>query len=272
MKRAIAFFLAFILIAGCLGQEQKEQYSIDSLAIESQAHVFSKQYKIFVKLGDGAFNSSNALSLYQNELKIAEYPLNSTEVPAGNQALFTWPATSVGNYEIKAVIEDANGTEVSNSKTLQVLVLPLGFYELGNWEANRPVETEVWCAQQFAFGHEVPVAEIGLHLRSMVSTREGKTVSVEIVNDTGGLPGGSEIASASIASTSVPSAAEWILFDFGGAEIPAGTYWLVLKRDDTVGNIAWTYSEGETGNAFCRDMADSGEWEQIDGSFAFQIK
>ena|GEM_PF-2442139 len=271
MKQIAAFFMIFLLLAGCSQNEPAEQYSIDSLAIESQNHIFSNEYKIFVKVDEGAFGTPNNIVLYKNANKLIEHPLEGAEVPQGGQLVFLWPATATGEYTIRVLIEDANGTQISNAKALEVAVEPLGFYHLESTESSRPVETGVWCAEQFRLEHEVPISIVELHLRSMVPTRAGKTVTAEIVSDEGNAPGETVLASASIDSTSVPSAAEWMTFTFEGEQLPAGTYWLLLKRDDTVGNIAWTYEKTGSGNAFCKDMAESGDWEFLEGNFAFKI-
>ena len=269
---AAAFFILFLFVAGCPQEDLSQQHSIDSLAIESKDHIFSNEYTIFVKIDEDAYGTPNNMVLYKNANKLIEYPLEDAEVPQGGQLVFLWPATATGEYTIRAAIEDANGTQLSNSKALEVAVNPLGFYNLESRDSSRPVETGVWCAQQFKLEHEVPISIVELHLRSMVPTRAGKTVTAEIVNDEGHLPGETVLASASIASTSVPSAAEWITFTFGGTKIPAGTYWLLLKRDDTVGNIAWTYEQTGSGSAFCRDLAETGNWEFLEGDLAFKIK
>jgi len=272
MKQAIAVLLLFICFAGCTQEATpQEQYSVDSLAIQSKDHVFSNSYKIFVKLSPDAFGTSNKLVLYKDQNKLIEQPLKSVEPTENNQIVFLWPANKVGNYAIEAVIEDANGTTISNSKTLDVTVDPLGHYELENIEASKPVETEVWCAQKITLGGDAAISQGELHLRSLVPTREGKTVLLRILDDGAGLPGNTTLASSSIASTSVPSAASWHSFNFEGAEIPEGTYWLVLSRDDTVGNIGWTYG-GEEGTAFCKDASINGTWEQIPGTFAYKIQ
>jgi len=272
MKQALAVLLLAILFAGCTQEAApQEQYSVDSLAIQSKDHVFSNSYKIFVKLGPEAFGTSNKLVLYKDQNKLIEQPLDSVEPTENNQIVFLWPANKVGSYALQAVIEDANGTKISNSKTLDVTVSPLGYYDLENIEASKPVETEVWCAQKIELGGDAAISQGEVHLRSLVPTREGKTVLLRIIDDAAGLPGNTTFASASIASTSVPSAAAWHSFNFEGAEIPEGTYWLVLSRDDTVGNIGWTYA-GSEGTAFCKDASINGTWEQVPGTFAYKIQ
>ena len=116
------------------------------------------------------------------------------------------------------------------------------------------------------------ISEVGLHLRSLVPTQQGKTVSLEIINQMNGIPGNETLASASMLSTEIPSKADWHSFSFE-KEIPAGNYWLLLKRDSSVGNIAWTYANGGNANgAYCRDLTASEEWFPIEGSFAFKIQ
>ena len=123
MKQALAVLLLAILFAGCTQEAApQEQYSVDSLAIQSKDHVFSNSYKIFVKLGPEAFGTSNKLVLYKDQNKLIEQPLDSVEPTENNQIVFLWPANKVGSYALQAVIEDANGTKISNSKTLDVTV------------------------------------------------------------------------------------------------------------------------------------------------------
>ncbi|MCP4648173.1 MAG: hypothetical protein GY852_10660 [bacterium] len=272
MRRLAALLIILLLIAGCPQEEERYEYSVDSLAIESRDHIFSENYKIFVKLSENSFTPGNSLVLYQGGARILDHPL-SEEAPEGRELVFGWTAASVGEHELRTVLLDVNGTEVSDAKALSVSVVPNGFYDIGADEPNHPVETGVWCAQEITLGTSVPVSEISLHLRSPVATRAGKTVSVELVNEADGLPGTEATAAASLPSTDVPARGDWVSFDFGRTEVPAGSYWLLLKRDDTMGIISWTYSdEEEADGAYCRDLTVSDEWFPINGRFAHKIQ
>ncbi len=268
MRQLAALLIIFILVAGCPQEEQRYEYSVDSLSIEGREHVFSHEYNIFVKVSENSFGQGNLLAIYQDGTKIGEQFL---EEPL-EEFIFPWSAVSIGEYQLKAVIESSNGTAVSDSKILGFTVHPLGFYEFENDEASHPVETGVWCAQEFTLDHSVTISEVDLHLRSPVPTAEGKTVSLELVRPDNGTPGNASLGSVSIPSTGMPSNSEWHLFVFN-KELSAGNYWLVLKRDDTAGIIAWTYANGNEANgAYCRDLTVSEEWFPIEGSFAFRIQ
>lgn len=268
MRRLAALFIVLILVAGCPQEEERYDYSVDFLSIEGREHVFSHEYNIFVKVSENSFGQGNLLAIYQDETKIAEQSLADPI----EEFIFSWSAVSVGEYQLKAVIESANGTAVSDSKALTVSVNSLGFYEFENNEASHPVETGVWCAQEFTLERSVKISEVDLHLRSPVSTTAGKTISLELVRPDNGTPGNASLGSVSIPSTDVPSNSEWQSFVFN-KELSAGNYWLVLKRDDTAGIIAWTHSNGENANgAYCRDLTVSEEWFPIEGNFAFRIQ
>ena len=273
MRKLAAFLLALLLFAGC-PQEKADAPQVKSLAIESQEHLFSKTYNIYAELSPDAFNSTNNFALYEGEKKVANQPLTQ-EAPPGNRVVVEWDAMNAGEHTLSALIEDENGTAVSDSKTLEIEAKPLGFYEFENEEKSYQVETAVWCAQEFTLENDVHISEIMAHLRSFVPTREGKTVSLEIRKVAGTSPMGAEeglVFSATLPSTSISSKQEWISFGSYG-EISAGTYFLVLKRDDTVGNIAWTYSNEGTGKkGICRDLTSGGGWSEVEGTFAFSIK
>lgn len=274
MNKLAAFLLMLLLFAGCPQEGNEAAPQVKSLAIESQEHIFSKTYKVFAELSPDAFNSTNSFVLYEGEKKIASQPL-AQEAPQGNQLSVEWSALDVGEHTLSALIEDENGTAISDSKTLEIEAIPLGFYEFQNQERSYPVETAVWCAQEFTLENEVPLSKIEAHLRSLVPTREGKTVSLEIRKTAGTNPMGAEeglVAAASLPAASIKSKAEWVSFGSYG-KIPAGTYFLVLKRDDTVGNIAWTYSnEGNGIKGICRDLNSGGGWNEVEGTFAFRIQ
>jgi hypothetical protein len=268
MRLLVALLLIFILVAGCPQEEERYEYSVDSLSIEGREHIFSGEYDVFVKVSENSFNPENTLVLYQGGTRFAEQSLETPQ----DEIVFSWPADTVGDHELRAAIVGINGTEVSDSKALTVSVKPLGFYDLESDGLNHPVETGVWCAQEFTLENSATISEVGLHLRSLVPTPQEKLVSLEILGKTNGVPGNETLASSSILSTKVPSKADWNSFSFE-KEIPAGTYWLVLKRDSSSGNIAWTYANGENANgAYCRDSAVSDEWFPIEGRFAFKVQ
>ena len=274
MKRLAALFIILILVAGCPQEEERFEYSIDSLSIEGREHIFSENYKIFVKLSENSFSSENTLILYQGSTKIAEYPL-SEEIPEGKQLIFGWTTIQLGEHELKAVLHGMNDTEVSDAKALTVSVMPLGFYEFESDALHHPVETGVWCAQQFTLENSVQVSEIQLHLRSLVPTPKNTLVSLELWESSGSMPGEGEegtVKTLSISSTNVQPQPGWHSFVLDD-EVPAGTYWILLKRDSSVGNIAWTYANGDTANgAYCKDLTVSEEWFPIEGSFAFKVQ
>ncbi len=268
MRRLAALLFILILIAGCPQEEERYEYVIDSLSIEGREHVFSHEYIIFVKVSENSFGQGNLLALYQNGSKIGEHSLTEPL----EEFIFPWSVVSVGEYQLKAVIESTNGTAVSDSKAFTVSVKPLGFYEFENDDASHPVETGVWCAQEFTLEQSVTISEVELHLRSPVPTAEGKTVSLELVRPDNGTPGNASIGIVSMPSTGLPSNAEWHSFVFD-KELSAGNYWLILKRDGTAGIIAWTYANGEnTNGAYCKDLTVSEDWFPIEGSFAFRIQ
>ncbi len=260
-----------LLLSGCSQHEEKYQYSVDSLAIEGQEHIYSKNYSIYVKLGENAFGSGQVLSLYQNGARIAEKRLNYTSSPDRNQIVFPWHTEATGNYTLSAVIENENQTRASNSKQLSVSVEPLGNYNFGRIETNYPVESQVHCAQKFTLENDANPEELQLQLRSLVHTREGKKVIMDIRGSAGSQPSEeSPLASAAIYSSEITQEPEWHTFELNGETLPAGEYWIVLYRDDVVGNVGWTYSDGNRG--ICRDLAVSDEWVPVGGEFAFKIQ
>ncbi len=272
MKTGAFVVLVFLSIAGCTGESTANEHSISSLSVESKEHIFSNQYHVFVKLKSGMYDAQNRLVLYENAIKLDSRPLNLTASEEKNDFSFLWKPHSTGEYELRAVIETANGTEVSNSKTLQILVEPFGKYDLKNFESSRPVETEVWCAEQFVLKQNVSISSLELNLRSMVPTRAEKIVVAGIYPDEAGVPGTVPLVSSFLFSSEVPSNAKWIDFPVEYSDVPAGKYWLLLKRNDTVGNLAWTYEPNAKGSAVCRDTSVSEQWVPIGGSFAFKIK
>lgn len=260
-----------LMVFGCPQQEEQHKYSVDSLAIEGQEHLYSKNYSIYVKLSEDAFSSGQALVLYLDSARIAEKRLNYTTIPDKKQLVFPWHAEATGNYTLSAVVENENRTEASNSKQLSVSVKPLGNYGFETPETNYPVESQVHCAQKFIFENEAIPGEVKLQLRSLVPTREGKKVMMDIRESAGSLPSdGPSLASAEIYSSQVTQEPEWHSFALKGEKLPAGEYWIVLYRDDVVGNVGWTYSAGSGGA--CRDLEVSEEWVPIEGEFAFRVQ
>ena len=274
MKRLAALFIVLLLVAGCPQEEPRYEYSVDSLSIEGRDHIFSENYKIYVKLSENSFTPNNTLVLFQGRTRIIEYPL-SEGAPEGNQLVFGWTAVTLGEHQLSAAIHGINDTQVSEPKSLNITVEPRGFYDFESEELNHPVETGVWCAQRFELETSVPVSEIQLHLRSLVLTPKNTHVLLELREPSNGLPGAGEeslVKTLSIPSTEVKSHPGWYSFALG-EEVPAGQYWFVLKRDSSVGNIAWTYANGENADgAYCRDSTISDEWFPMDGSFAFKIQ
>lgn len=267
--------LAFISLPGC-PQKAETSYSIDSFAISSQEHVFSKSYTLFLKLSGEAFNSSSTLIILQDGSPLTEFPLTNVSAPPGNELSLPFFALEVGEHELTAVIRDGNGTAISNEKTLPLNIIPLGFYDFGDEEKSYQVEPTVWCAQEFTLDNNASLSEIALHLRSPLQTRPGKRAILELRTPAGGFPGTAAenlIMNSTIPSDSFEPAPDWHSFPLTGEEFPAGTYWIVLRRDDTVGNVAWTYSNESTeGRAFCRDFSSEAPWAQVAGGFAFRIQ
>lgn len=260
-----------LMVFGCPQQEEQHKYSVDSLAIEGQEHLYSKNYSIYVKLGENAFGSGQVLALYQNGAQVAEKRLNYTSPPDRNQVVFSWHTEATGKYTLSAVVENENQTTASNSKQLSVSVEPLGNYGFGRVETNYPVESQVHCAQKFTLENDANPEELQLQLRSLVPTREGKKVMMDIRGSAGNQPlEEAPLVSAVIYSSEVTQEPKWHTFELNGETLPAGEYWIVLYRDDVVGNVGWTYSEGSGG--ICRDLEVSEEWVPTEGDFAFKIQ
>ncbi|MBD3389970.1 hypothetical protein GF415_03390 [Candidatus Micrarchaeota archaeon] len=271
-KAGLLLIMATVLMVfGCPQQEEQYKYSVDSLAIEGQEHIYSKNYSIYVRLSEDAFSSGQALVLYQDSARIAEKKLDYTDVPDKKQLIFFWHAEATGNYTLSAVVENENQTAVSNSKQLSVSVKPLGNYGFESPETNYPVENQVYCAQKFSLENEATPGEVQLQLRSLVPTREGKKVIIEIRESAGSQPSEeAPLQSAAIYSSQVIQESEWHTFALKGEKLSPGEYWVVLYRDDVVGNVGWTYSDGSGG--ICRDLEVSEDWIQIEGEFAFRIQ
>ncbi len=271
---AIALSLT-LLLSGCT-KPAESAYSIDYFAISSQEHVFSKTYALLLRLSDESFNSSSTLVIRQDGGRITEFPLDTSEIPPNNELSIPFYALEVGEHELTAVIEDENGTGISNEKTLSLSIIPLGFYDFENEENSYQIEPNIWCAQEFTLENNAVISSIELQLRSLIQTRPGKSIILELRTPSGNLPGttaGNLILNATLPSDSPDSSPSWQAFQLPNDEFPAGTYWILLKREDTVGNVAWTYSdESLEGRAVCRDLSKEGPWAPIEGGFAFKIE
>jgi hypothetical protein len=267
--------LSLILFPGCPAKGESG-YKIDSFAISSQKHVFSREYTLFVKLSEGAFNSTHTLAILQDGERIMEVPLNGAEAPPNNELSLPFPAEDVGEHELEAVLEDEEGNALPGSKTLSIEIMPLGFYDFADSGNSYQVEPNVWCAQEFVLENNATPSKISLQLRSLVQARAGKNLILEIRTPSGTLPGttgGNLVFNSTLDSGELESSAEWHDFALNGEEFPAGTYWILLKREDTVGNVGWVYSADSPGRrAFCRDLSAEKDWEQVGGEFAFRIQ
>lgn len=274
MRQLAIFAVLFLLVAGCPQQEEQFEYSVDSLAVEGSEHTFSGKYEIFVELSENSFQEGNTLMLFDGSTRVFEQNITA-EIPDGSKVSFEWLAQDVGSHAFRAAVHNSSDVQVSTERTLNITVRPLGFYDFEDDELNHPVEAGVWCAQEFTLENAVQVQEAQLQLRSLVPTQKGTLVELEIRESANGLPGeGGEaiLASASMQAIEVGQKPAWHPFEFE-KKIEAGTYWLLLKRDHSLGNVAWTYANGENANgAYCRDLAVSEEWFPIEGSFAFKLQ
>ncbi|MBD3398261.1 hypothetical protein GF412_03655 [Candidatus Micrarchaeota archaeon] len=263
-----------LMVPGCPQQEEPHKYSVDSLAIEGTEHSFSGSYAILLELSEGSFKEGNKLLVFDNNEKIFERNLTG-EAPRGNQIYFEWLAREVGNHSFATAVYNSSNDQVSGEKKMAIVVQPLGFYDFENGGMHHPVEEGVWCAQKFSLENPIQVKEAGLQLRSLVSTQKGTLVILEVHGAAeGAMPGGlgEPLATSSMPATGVGQNPEWHSFEIG-KEMGAGSYWLVLKRDHSLGNVAWTYADGENANdAYCRDLAVSEEWFPVEGSFAFKLQ
>lgn len=270
----VALVLALSFLCGCT-READMAYSVDSLAVESRVHVLSKEYGVFADISANSFNATNILVLYEDGVAVGRLQLNGSGTQGKNKnAIFVWGAHETGTHELRVVQESPSGEEVSNSKAVEVVVEPFGFYELGDLEHSYQVEEGIWCAQRIKIESNASISSIELNLRSPVPARQGRNVTLE-VRSSGEVPpegNGGILFSGSLPSTMVKSSPQWHSLWSGSRELPAGEYWLLLKRDDTVGSLSWTYSEeGGSGGALCRDLAVSPSWANVSGSFAFRI-
>jgi hypothetical protein len=273
---ALSLFSLFALIlCGCAGKGE-ESHEIKYFAISSQEHIFSREYSLLVKLDEEAFNSSLVVAITDDGRPFANVALNETQAPPNNELSIPYLALEVGKHQLEAALEDANGTRVSEAKTLPLAITPLGFGEFKEEDDSYQVGPNLWCAQEFVLENPVAPSSIELHLRSLVKTRSGKSAILEVRTPSGNVPGTSEsnlVLNATIPTISLDEEPGWHVFSLKGEEIPAGTYWILLKRDDTVGNVGWTYSD-EAGewNAVCKDFSEGGPWEGVGGTFGFRIQ
>jgi hypothetical protein len=273
MRNLLTVLAALLLLcAGCPGQKPAlQQYEVASLAVESAEHTLSNEYDIYVEVGSDAVvpNSPLILVISDNENKFASIPLGGENTSGNTTFAIPWIAESAGEHRIDATIEDENGTIRSGSKTFAVIVSPIGIPEEKFTAGNRPVDTQFSCAQKFHISNNVTLSEAQLRLISLIPTREGLSVVLEIRNDTNGAPSDSAIESSKIPSRNVIAKSEWHTFTLEGNTYPPGDYWLVLKRGDDTGNFAWDYSQNGEGAA-CTDQ--SGKWFSQTGIFFFSIK
>ncbi|MBN2122013.1 hypothetical protein JW721_03075 [Candidatus Micrarchaeota archaeon] len=268
--------LAFsLLLCGC-PSKGGESHEIKYFAISSQDHVFSREYSLLVKLDGETFNSSLVLAITDDGQSFAKVALNETDAPSSNELSIPYLALEVGYHELEAALEDANGTRVSEAKTLPLTITPLGYEEFGEGDDSYQVSPNLWCAQEFVLENQAAISSVELHLRSLVKTRSGKDAILELRRPSGNVPGTSEsslIINATLPTISLDEEPEWHVFSLQDKILPAGTYWILLKRDDTVGNVGWTYSD-EPGEwtAVCKDLTEAGPWVPVEGEFAFRIQ
>ncbi len=273
MRSLLAVLAALLLIfAGCPGQKPAlAQYEVVSLAIDSEEHVFSGEYKIYAEVGKDAATSSSPLILVisDNDNKFAKISLGGENASGNASFAIPWAATSAGTHVINATIEDENGTMRSPSKILNIEVSTIGNQKEKLISGNVPVDSQIWCAQKFRVESRVILSEAQLKLISLIPTREGLSLILEIHNDSNGLPSHSPVETSKIPDTEVVAESDWHTFTLEGKPYPAGTYWLVLKRGDDTGNLAWDFTQNGDG-AECTN--ENGAWAPHTGMFFFSIK
>lgn len=272
--RSLPLMLAalLLLLAGCPGQKPApQQYSVISLAIDSQEHILSNEYNIYAEVGNDsiAANKSLVLSISDNGKKFSEIRLGGENASVNTSFAIPWIAEKVGNHTINATIEDENGAVVSPPRALNLFVSQIGTPANELIAGNVPLDAQVWCAQKFRLSNSVALSEAKVGLISLIPTGNNLVI-LEIRNDSGGIPSRDAIVeSANISSREVRANYEWHAFPLEGKQYSAGDYWIVLMRSGTVGNLAWEHSQAGNG-AVC--ISQSGAWAGRTGDFFFQIR
>ncbi|MEM4272187.1 MAG: hypothetical protein QXH30_01225 [Candidatus Bilamarchaeaceae archaeon] len=271
MRALLATFAALLLLAGCPGQKPAQgHYEIASLAIESEEHVFSGEYEIYIDVESSPPPSAGpaTIAISDNGKRFAEIRLEGENSSGMMGFAIPWVATSAGVHVISAAIEGENGSISLPSKSLSVEVLPIGNFGEKTAAGNVPVDSAIWCAQEFQVESRVVLSEAQLRLVSLIPTREGLSLTLEIHNST---PFGSSslVEASKIPGGEVSSKSEWHSFSLEGRPYSAGKYWLVLKRGDDTGNLAWEFSQNGKGAA-C--TTQSGSWASRPGMFLFSIR
>ena len=273
MRNLLAVLAALLMLfAGCPGQKPAlAQYDVVSLAVDSEEHFISGEYKIYAEVESSAAspNSSLILVISDNDNRFAEISLGGENASGNTSFAVPWAATSAGTHTINATIEDENGTLRSPSKLLNVEVSAIGNPKEKLVSGNVPVDSQIWCAQKFQVESRVILSEAQLKLISLIPTREGLMLTVEIHNDSNGLPSASAVETAKIPAGEVVAESEWHTFTLEGKPYAPGTYWVVLKRGDDTGNLAWDFTQNGDG-ALCTNQ--NGAWATRPGMFFFSIK
>lgn len=272
MRNLLAILAALLLIfAGCPGQKPAiKQYEISSLAMDSQEHILSGEYNIYAEIGADAANPAEPLILVisDNDNRFAQIRLGGENSSGNTTFAIPWAATSAGTHAINATIEDANGTIRSDSRVLSLEVSPLGNSGDKTTAGNVPIDSVIWCAQEFQVNSRVILSEAELKLISLIPTRQGLVLTLEIYNSSL-FSNSSLVETAKIPASEVVAKSEWHKFQLEGKPYSAGTYWLALKRGDDTGNLAWDFS-GNGNGAKC--TTQSGQWASRAGKFFFSIK